>query len=91
MKEFQAIELHHVVRAQNQEVNALAREQLSTTTMNVIALPRFNGAQHLQDVIAYLETSECPIGMEKGQQRWLVRKASRYRLMEWICIVKGRI
>ena len=35
--------------------------------MNVIALPRFNGAQHLQDVIAYLKLGECPLGMDKGQ------------------------
>ena len=67
MKYFKFIEIHHVARTQNQEADALVGEQLSTTTMNVTTLPRFNGAQHLQDIIAYLETGECPIGMEKGK------------------------
>ena len=67
MKEFKSIEMHHVVRTQNQEADALVGEQLNTTMVNVVALPKFSGAQHLQDVIFNLETGKCPASMDKGQ------------------------
>ena len=78
MKEFKFIEIHHVVRTQNQEADALVKEQLNTVVVNVVALPKFNGAQHLQDVISYLEIGKFLARMDKGQQKWLVKKAFRF-------------
>ena len=55
-----------------------------------IPKPKFNGSQHLQEVVTFLETGECPAKMEKGQKRWLTRKATRYIMVNDQLYCKGK-
>ena len=44
-------------------------------------LPKLQGSRRLQDVIYFLETGEFPQGVGKRKRQWLVRKASKYTLI----------
>ena len=62
MGKVKAIELHHVSRTGNQEVDALAGKKINEFMIGAISFPKpkFDGSQQLQDVICFLESSECP-------------------------------
>ena len=62
MKNFKAFKLHHLARAGNQEADALARKKMLEIKVHAISIPKpkFNGSQHLQEAINFLETGECP-------------------------------
>ena len=92
MGNFKAIELHHVARVGNHEADALAGKKLNEFMIGAISFPkpRFNGNQHLQDVIRFLETGECPQEMEKGQKKWLAKKAAKYTLINEQLYCKGK-
>ena len=68
MKNFKAFELHHLARTENQEADALAGKKILEIEVHATSIPKpkFNGRQHLQEVINFLETGECPAKMEKG-------------------------
>ncbi|MCO5574473.1 hypothetical protein L7F22_028258 [Adiantum nelumboides] len=82
MKRFEAIQLYHVPRKGNQEADALASEQLQEVIVGAIKLqnPLFQGSDCMH-IVNSLETGECPQDMSKGQRQWLVRKATKYRLI----------
>ena len=92
MKNFKAFELHHLARAGNQEAYALAGKKLLEIEVHAISIPKpkFNGSQHLQEVSNFLETRECPAEMKKGQKQWLIRKATRYIMVNDELYCKGK-
>ncbi|MCO5612825.1 hypothetical protein L7F22_067096 [Adiantum nelumboides] len=75
MKRFEAIQLYHVPRKENQEADALASAGLQEVIVGAIKLqnPLFQGSDCMHDIVNFLETGERPQDMEKGQQQWLVR------------------
>ncbi|MCO5569909.1 hypothetical protein L7F22_023623 [Adiantum nelumboides] len=83
MKRFEAIQLYHVPRKQNQEADALASAQLQEVIVGAIKLqnPLFQGSDSMHNIVNFLETGECPQDMSKDQRQWLVRKAAKYRLI----------
>ena len=62
MKRFKAFELHHLARTGNQDANTLARKKLLEFEVHAISIPKpkFNGSQHLQDVITFLDDKRVP-------------------------------
>ncbi|MCO5579768.1 hypothetical protein L7F22_033629 [Adiantum nelumboides] len=79
MRHFQAVEIHHVPRMQNQEADALASEQLlGEVVIGAIVLkePLFQGSDCMQDIVDFLNSGECLGGLTKGQRQWLARKAT---------------
>ncbi|MCO5559388.1 hypothetical protein L7F22_012987 [Adiantum nelumboides] len=92
MKKFEAIQLYHVPRRKNQEADALASAQLQEVIMGGIKLqnPLFQGSDCMHDIVNFLETGECPQDMSKGQRQWLVRKATKYRLINEHLYCKGK-
>ncbi|MCO5591399.1 hypothetical protein L7F22_045382 [Adiantum nelumboides] len=74
MHHFQAVAIHHVPRMENQEVDALAGEQLlGEVVVGAIVLkePLFQGSDFMQDIVDFLNFGECPSGLTKGQRQWL--------------------
>ena len=73
-------QVHYVGRARNQDANALASECLREVTIGAVKLqePRMQGRESLQDIWCFLETGEPPPDLNKGERRWLARKAVRY-------------
>ncbi|MCO5598370.1 hypothetical protein L7F22_052465 [Adiantum nelumboides] len=92
MKRFEVIQLYHVRRKGNQEADALASEQLQEVIVGAIKLqnPLFQGSDCMHDIVNFLETGECPQDMSKGQRQWLVRKATKYRLINEHLYCKGK-
>ncbi|MCO5564086.1 hypothetical protein L7F22_017742 [Adiantum nelumboides] len=92
MKRFKSIQLYHVPRKENEEANALASEQIHEVTMGAIQLqkPLFQGNNCMHDIVNLLEIGECPQDMSKGQQQWLVCKATKYRLINEHLYCKGK-
>ncbi|MCO5560545.1 hypothetical protein L7F22_014160 [Adiantum nelumboides] len=92
MKRFEAIQLYHVPRKGNQEADALASEQLQEVIVGAIKLqnPLFQGSDCMHDIVNFLETGECPQDMSKGQRQWLVRKATKNRLINEHLYCKGQ-
>ncbi|MCO5561833.1 hypothetical protein L7F22_015457 [Adiantum nelumboides] len=92
MKRFEAIQVYHVPRKGNQEADALASERLQEVIVGAIKLqnPLFQGSDCMHDIVNFLETGECPQDMSKGQRQWLVRKATKYRLINEHLYCKGR-
>ncbi|MCO5611156.1 hypothetical protein L7F22_065406 [Adiantum nelumboides] len=85
-------QLYHVPRKGNQEADALASEQLQEVIVGAIKLqnPLFQGSDCMHDIVNFLETGECPQDMSKGQRQWLVRKATKYRLINEHLYCKGK-
>ncbi|MCO5573310.1 hypothetical protein L7F22_027079 [Adiantum nelumboides] len=83
MKRFETIQLYHVPRKENQEADVLASAQLQEVIVGAIKLqnPLFQGSDCMHDIVNFLEIGECPQDMSKGQRQWLVRKATKYRLI----------
>ncbi|MCO5563268.1 hypothetical protein L7F22_016905 [Adiantum nelumboides] len=92
MKIFEAIQLYHVPRKENQEANALASAQLQEVIVGAIKLqnPLFQGSDCMHDIVNFLEIGECPQDMSKGQRQWLVCKATKYRLINEHLYWKGK-
>ncbi|MCO5562422.1 hypothetical protein L7F22_016049 [Adiantum nelumboides] len=69
MKRFEAIQLYHIPRKENQEANALASEQLQEVIVGAIKLqnPLFQGIDCMHDIVNFLESRECPQDMSKVQ------------------------
>ena len=73
-------QVHYVGRARNQDVDTLDSECLREVIVGVVKLqePKMQGRESLQDVWCFLETGEPPPNLNKGERRWLARKAVRY-------------
>ena len=67
-------------RARNQDADALASECLKEVKIGAIKLqePKMQGRESLQDVWCFLEIGEPSPDLNKGERRWLTRKAVRY-------------
>ncbi|MCO5548675.1 hypothetical protein L7F22_002134 [Adiantum nelumboides] len=70
IKRYEAIQLYHVPRKENQEADALASKQLQEVIVGAIKLqnPLFQGSDCMHDIVNFLETGECPQDMSKGQR-----------------------
>ncbi|MCO5553797.1 hypothetical protein L7F22_007323 [Adiantum nelumboides] len=44
----------------------------------------------MPDILHFLETGECPEGLSKGERQWLVRKATKFRLINDDLYCKGQ-
>ena len=79
-------------RARNQDANALANECLKEVTVGAVKLqePRMQGKESLQDVWCFLETGEPSPNLNKGERRWLARKATRYQLLNKDLFYQGK-
>ncbi|MCO5564550.1 hypothetical protein L7F22_018214 [Adiantum nelumboides] len=86
-------QLYHVPRKENQEADALASAQLQEVIVGAIKLqnPLFQRSDCMHDIVNFLETGECPQDMSKGQRQWLVRKATKYRLINEHLYCKGKL
>ena len=95
LKRIKLYQIHYVGRAKNQDADALARECLKEAIIGVVKLqePKLQGKESLQDVISFLETGEPPLGLTKGERRWLARKTVRYRLIkdDLFCLGKDQV
>ncbi|MCO5588917.1 hypothetical protein L7F22_042878 [Adiantum nelumboides] len=91
LKRFEVAHLLYVPRKDNKDADALASEQLQEVTVGVVALqqPQFQGSDCMPDILHYLETGECPKVLSKGQRKWLVRKATKFRLINDDLYCKG--
>ena len=71
--------VHYVGSTRNQDAYALASECLKEVIVGAVKLqePRTQGKESLQDVWFFLETGEPPPNLNKGERRWLARKAVR--------------
>ena len=79
-------------RARNQDTDALAIECLKEVIIGVVKLqePRMQGKESLQDVWCFLEIGEPPSNLNKGERRWLARKAVRYQLINEDLFCQGK-
>lgn len=92
MQGFEAIQMQHIAQSNNKEADSLANDQLKTLEVVAVKLqePRFQGQDEMQDITQFLMMGECPEHLSKEQKRWLVRKATRYQLIEDKLYHKGR-
>ncbi|MCO5572790.1 hypothetical protein L7F22_026549 [Adiantum nelumboides] len=92
LKRFEVTHLLHVPRKDNQEADALASEKLQDVTIGAVALqqPQFQGSDCMPDILHFLETGECLEGLSKGERQWLVRKATKFRLINDDLYCKGQ-
>ena len=79
-------------RTSNQDADALASESLKEVTVGAVKLqePKLQGKESMHDVICFLETGEPSPHLTKGEQRWLERKAVRYRLINEDLFCQGK-
>ncbi|MCO5569262.1 hypothetical protein L7F22_022974 [Adiantum nelumboides] len=91
LKRFEVACLLHVPRKNNQEADALANDQLQEVTIGAIALqqPQFQGSNYMPEILHFLEIGKCSKGFSKGYRQWLVRKATKFRLINDELYCKG--
>ena len=79
-------------RARNQDADALASECLKEVTIGAVKLqePKMQGKESLQDDWCFLETGEPPPRVNKGERRWLARKAVRYGIINIDLFCQGK-
>ncbi|MCO5607235.1 hypothetical protein L7F22_061428 [Adiantum nelumboides] len=92
LKRFEVAYLLHVPRKNNQEADALESEQLQDVTIGAIALqqPQFQGSDCMPEILHFFEIGECLEGLSKGERQWLVRKATKFRLINDDLYCKGQ-
>ena len=80
LKKFKAARVHYIARGKNQLADNLANDAFKDLMVGAIKLkePRLQGKESLNDVISFLETGEAPSHLNKGERRWLARKAVKY-------------
>ena len=85
-------QIHYVGRARNQDADALASECLKEVTVGAVRLqePKMQGRESLHNVWHFLETEEPPPDLNKGERRWLARKAIRYRIINQDLFCQGK-
>ncbi|MCO5560375.1 hypothetical protein L7F22_013989 [Adiantum nelumboides] len=84
--------LLHIPRKDNQEADALTSEQLQDVTIGAVDLqqPQFQGSDCMPDILHFLETGESLEGWSKGERQWLVKKATKFRLINDDLYCKGQ-
>ncbi|MCO5551851.1 hypothetical protein L7F22_005356 [Adiantum nelumboides] len=92
LKRFEVAHLLHVPRKDNQEADALASEKLQDVTIGAVALqqPQFQVSDCMPNILHFLERGECLEGLSKGERQWLVRKATKFRLINDDLYCKGQ-
>ncbi|MCO5575498.1 hypothetical protein L7F22_029299 [Adiantum nelumboides] len=76
----------------NQEADALASEQLQEVIVGAIKLqnPLFQGSDCMHEIVNFLEAGKCAQDMSKDQRQWLIRKATKYRIINEHLYCKGK-
>ncbi|MCO5614443.1 hypothetical protein L7F22_068725 [Adiantum nelumboides] len=91
MKDFEAIQIQHISRQHNKEADNMANTQFEVMVGAIkFKEPLFQGQKTMEDILYFLETSECPKHLERVQRHCLVRKALSYQLIEEHLYHKGK-
>ncbi|MCO5558646.1 hypothetical protein L7F22_012232 [Adiantum nelumboides] len=91
MKDFEAIQIQHILRQHDKEADNLASSQLEMMVGAVrFKEPLFQGQDTMEDILYFLETGECPKNLEKVQIHLLVKKALNYQLIGEHLYHKGK-
>ncbi|MCO5559710.1 hypothetical protein L7F22_013311 [Adiantum nelumboides] len=68
MKDFEAIQIQHILRQHNKEADNLASSQFGVMVGAIkFKEPLFQGQQTMEDILYFLETGECLKHLEKVQ------------------------
>ncbi|MCO5609839.1 hypothetical protein L7F22_064071 [Adiantum nelumboides] len=91
MKDFEAIKIQHISRQHNKEADNMANSQFEVMVGAIkFKEPLFQGQETMEDILYFLETSECPKHLERVQRHRLVRKALSYQLIGEYLYHKGK-
>ncbi|MCO5594979.1 hypothetical protein L7F22_049016 [Adiantum nelumboides] len=91
MKDFEAIRIQHISRQHNKEADNMANTQFEVMVGAIkFKEPLFQGQETMEDILYFLETSECPKHLERFQRHRLVRKALSYQLIGEYLYHKGK-
>ncbi|MCO5569243.1 hypothetical protein L7F22_022954 [Adiantum nelumboides] len=91
MKDFEAIQIQHISRQYNKEVDNVANTQFEVMVEAIkFKEPLFQGQETMEDILYFLETGECPKHLERVQRHRLVRKALIYQLIGEHLYHKGK-
>ncbi|MCO5592398.1 hypothetical protein L7F22_046401 [Adiantum nelumboides] len=91
MKDFEAIQIQHISRQHNKEVDNMANRQFEVMVGAIkFKEPLFQGQETMEDILYFLELGECPKHLERVQRHRLVRKALSYQLIGEHLYHKGK-
>ncbi|MCO5579806.1 hypothetical protein L7F22_033668 [Adiantum nelumboides] len=91
MKDFEAIQIQHISRQHNKEVDNVANTQFEVMVGAIkFKEPLFQGQETMEDILYFLEIGECPKHLERVQRHRLVRKALSYQLIGEHLYHKGK-
>ncbi|MCO5612776.1 hypothetical protein L7F22_067046 [Adiantum nelumboides] len=91
MKDFEAIQIQHISRQHNKELDNMANTQFEVMVGEIkFREPLFQGQETMEDILYFLETGECPKHLERVQRHRLVRKALSYQLIGEHLYHKGK-
>ena len=89
------MQVHYIARGKNQLADDLANEALKDLMVGAIKLQetKLQGKESSNDVITFLEIGEAPSHLNKGEKRWLARKAVKYQLIDddLYCLGKDQV
>ena len=95
MRKFSAIQVHYIPRGKNHLADSLANEGMKEVIVGALKLqpPQMRGKEDLQDILLFLDTSQAPKHLTKGEREWLARKAIQYRRIndDLYCVGKDQI
>lgn len=91
LRRFDAIQLKHVARELNHEVDGLAKSQLEAVVAPLqVKEALYNGRESLQEITNFLEAGQCPSGKTNMKKKGLVMKARHYKLIGEDLMVQGK-
>ena len=95
MRKFSAIQVHYIPRGKNHLADSLANEGMKEVIVGALKLqpPQMRGKEDLQDILFFLDTSQAPKHLTKGEREWLARKAIQYRRIndDLYCVGKDQV
>ncbi|MCO5610888.1 hypothetical protein L7F22_065130 [Adiantum nelumboides] len=91
MKDFEAIQIQHISCQHNKEADNMANTQFELMVGAIkFKEPLFQGQETMEDILYFLEISECPKHLERVQWHRLVRKALSYQFIGEYLYHKGK-
>ncbi|MCO5612308.1 hypothetical protein L7F22_066573 [Adiantum nelumboides] len=91
MKDFEAIQIQHILHQHNKEADNMANSQFEVMVGAIkFKEPLFQGQETMEDILYFLEIGECPKHLERVQRHCLVRKALSYQLIGEHLYHKGK-
>ena len=92
MRQFEAIQVSHVPRNENEEADKIAEKSLEVAFVGMTSLQeaKFEGCESLEEVLQFIETGEFLPHVPRNQRRWLARKAIKYNVVNGTLYCKGK-